>query len=51
VLARARGGYLPDVAPDDEPEVFTNGRGHRDPQSTSTRMNAWIRSAPSGGAL
>lgn len=51
VLARARGGYLPDVAPDDEPEVFTNGRGHRDPQSTASRMNAWIRSAPSGGAL
>jgi hypothetical protein len=51
VLARARGGYLPDVAPDDEPEVFPNGRGHRDPQSTASRMNAWIRSAPSGGAL
>ena len=46
VLAQARGGYLPDVPPEDEPEVFTNGVSHRSQGTTNDRMNAWLRAAP-----
>ena len=51
VLARARGGYLPDVAPDDEPEVFTNGVGHARRRSPTDAMNAWLRHPPRGAGL
>lgn len=51
VLAEARGGYLPDVPPDDEPQVFANGVGHRSPVSPTDQMNAWLRGQPRGAAL
>jgi hypothetical protein len=51
VLARARGGYLPDVAPDDEPEVFTNGVGHARRRSPTDAMNSWLRHPPRGAGL